>query len=605
MSELAPLSVAVPLLAAALLTLGHAVLGRIATDVIAVAAAAAVLVMTLLLLVHVGRGFEVYWFGGWHPRAGVAIGIDFQVDAIGAGLAAFVSLLMALALIYSTRYIGVEPPYYHILMLTFMAGMVGFCLSGDLFNMFVLFELMSVSAVALIGYKVQQKAALEGALNFAVINMLGSFLFLIGLALIYARTGALNLAQIGIALAHIGNDRVVVIAFAFLISALLIKAAVVPFHFWLSDAYAVALAPVCLLLAGAMSEIGLYGIARIWFSAFAPALAPNGAGVIRAAFVAIGLLTAFWGGAMALVEDHLKRMLAFVTIAFVGVFLVGAGMLTEEGVGGTAVYVVGDGFVKALLFACVGIVQTRLGRVGQWRLHGRARSLTATGVLFAAGGLLITTMPPFGPFLGKSMIDDAALKQGYAFVPTLLMIVSGLTGAAVLSAGARVFLGWGEIEDEERDEADEETEPETEHLHERTPAVMFIPTVLLLLGAIGAGVWYGLADLAVTAAHNFVDVAAYHAAVFGVPHHPAAASSASPEWYDYLYCGGATLLALIFAAIDLWSCQIGAGARSLVRAARATMRPVRQLHSGRIGDYTAALALGVGLLGALMTLTLR
>ena len=605
MSQLAPLSVAVPLLVAALLALGHAVLGRLVTDLLAIATAGATLVMTLLLLVHVGRGYEVYWFGGWHPRAGVAIGVAFQVSAIGAGLAAFVSLLMVLALIYSTRFIGVEPPYYHILMLTFMAGMVGFCLSGDLFNMFVLFELMSVSAVALIGYKIKQQAALEGALNFAVINMIGSFLFLIGLALVYARSGALNLAQIGIALAHSGNDRVVLIAFVFLISALLIKAAVVPFHFWLSDAYSVALAPVCLLLAGAMSEIGLYGIARIWFSAFEPALGPHGTGTVRAILVGVGILTALWGGAVALVEDHLKRLLAFVTISFVGVFLIGAGMLTEEGVGGTAVYVLGDGFNKALLFACVGIVQNRLGRVGQQRLHGRARNLRATGVLFAAGGLLIASLPPFGPFLGKSMIDDAALKQGYDFVPALVMLTSALAGAAVLRAYARVFLGWGDEGDEERDSADEETTSEAEDLHDRTPAVMFVPALLLLVGTVGIGVWFGFADLAATGAHNFVDVSAYHAAVFGVPHHLAAAHSSSPAWYDYLYCGAATLLALAFAALGLWGRRIGHGGRRLLVAAGQAVQPIRRLHTGRVGDYTAALALGIGLLGALMTLTLQ
>jgi len=292
-SQLAPLSVAVPLLVAAVLAMFHSLLNRIVSDVIAIATAAATLVMCLLLLVHVGRGTEVYWFGGWHPRGGVAIGIDFAVGPLGAGLAAFVSLLMVLALIYSTRYIGVESPYYHVLMLTFLAGMVGFCLSGDLFNMFVLFELMSVSAVALIGYKIRERAAIEGALNFAVINMIGSFLFLLGIALIYGHTGALNLAQIGTALAHSGNDRVVVISFVLIASALLVKAAVVPFHFWLDDAYAVALAPVCLVLAGAMSEIGLYGLARIWFSAFAPALSARSE-TVRAIFVAIGLLTALW-----------------------------------------------------------------------------------------------------------------------------------------------------------------------------------------------------------------------------------------------------------------------------------------------------------------------
>jgi multicomponent Na+:H+ antiporter subunit D len=603
-SQLAPLSVAVPLLVAAVLAMFHSLLKRVVYDLVAIATAAATFGMTLLLLVHVSSGIEVYWFGGWHPRHGVAIGIAFTVGAIGAGLAAFVSLLMVLALIYSTRYIGVESPYYHVLMLTFMAGIVGFCLSGDVFNMFVMFELMSVSAVALIGYKVREQASIEGALNFAVINMIGSFLFLLGIGLIYAHTGALNLAQIGTALAHLGNGRVVVISFALLACALLIKAAVVPFHFWLDDAYAVALDPVCLLLAGAMSEIGLYGLARLWFSAFSPALGGT-TETVRAILVGIGLVTAIWGAAMSLLQDHLKRMLAFVTISFVGVFLTGMGLLTEEGVAGTAVYVLADGFGKALLFACVGILQTRFGKVGQCRLHGRGRALSATGALFAAGGLLIAALPPFGPFLGKSMIEDAAVHAGYGFVPPFVMLASALCGAAVLAAAARVFLGWGATDQERPDDPDEDTSSETGATLDSTPAVMFVPTVLLFLGAAGVGVWFGFADLAATAAHAFVDFPAYRDAVFGAVSHGASAASSSPEWFDYLYCGGATVLAILIAAFALWGRRAGHLARMVLEALRTMTGPIQRLHTGRIGDYTAALALGVGVFAGLMTLTLR
>jgi multicomponent Na+:H+ antiporter subunit D len=600
--QLAPLAIAVPLLVAALLAMFHSLLGRVVNDLLAIAAALASLVMLVLVTAHVAHGFEVYWFGGWHPRHGIAIGIDLAVDPIGAGLAAFVSLLMVLALIYSTRFIGVESPYYHVMMLTFMAGMVGFCLSGDLFNMFVMFELMSVSAVALIGYKVREQASLEGALNFAVINMIGSFLFLLGIGFIYAHTGALNLAQIGIALARAGNSRVVVVAFTLIVCAFLIKAAVVPFHFWLDDAYAVALAPVCILLAGAMSEMGLYGLARVWFSAFEPALSSHAA-TVRAILVATGLLTALWGGSMALKEDHLKRMLAFLTIGFVGVFLTGAGLLTEDGVAGTAVYVLGDGFGKALLFACVGILQTRFGKLGQRTLHGRGRGMRLVALLFLFGGFLLASLPPFGPFLGKSMIDDAALKVGYGFVPVIVMLASALAGGAVLAAGARVFLGWGDpLRD--TDEADEDTTSETDELHERTPIVMLVPTVLLLVGALATGAWFGFADLAQSAAHVFVDFGSYRDSVFGVGRHLGAVSSSSPEWFDYLYCAGATLLAILFAALALWGRRAGRVLESTLAWLDAATRPIQKLHTGRIGDYAAALVLGVAAFGVLMTITL-
>ena len=602
MRELAPLSVAAPLLTAALLALLRSLLPRLLADVLAVVAALATLVMTLLLLVHVAGGLSVYWFGGWHPHGGVVIGINFAVEPLGAGLAAFVALLMALALLYSTRVEDVEAPHYHVLMLTFMSGMVGFCLSGDLFNMFVFFELMGVSAVALVAYKVHEQAALEGGLNFAVINTIGGFLFLLGIALIYGQTGALNLAQIGRVLAHSPNDPVIVVAFTLLVAAFLVKAAVVPFHFWLNDAYAVALAPVCLLLAGAMSEMGLYGVARIWFGVFAGAFTGHEE-VIRAILVSAGLVTAVWGAAMSLSEDHLKRMLAFLTISFAGIFLTGIGLLTEDGVAGTAVYVLADGFGKAALFACVGILQHRLGRVGQRRLHGRARHLRLTGFIFMAAGLLVASLPPFGPFLGKSMIEDAAIKAGYGFVPPLIVLASALAGASVLRAGARVFLGWGDVEEErESSSSDEDTEPETTSSSDRTPVLMLAATGLLLLGCAGIGLWFGFGDLAATAAHRFTNGLGYRSAVFGGAPPLGIATSSSPEWYDWLYCGGATLLALAVAGLGLWGRRLRA--QGILVAATTVMRPVKAIHTGRIGDYTAALAFGLGLLGALFTITL-
>ncbi len=604
MSELAPLAVAVPLLVAALLVFAQPFLGRAASDTIAIATAVASTTLALLLLVHVGHGISVYWFGGWHPRAGVAIGVDFAVDAIGAGLAAFVSLLMVLALIFSARRLEVQHPYYHVLMLTFMAGMVGFCLSGDLFNMFVFFELMSVSAVALVGYKVHEQAGVEGGLNFAVINTLGAFLFLLGIGVIYARTGALNLAQIGVSLAHSGNDRVVVAAFALIACALLVKAAAVPFHFWLADAYAVALTPVCLLLAGAMSELGLYGLARIWFSAFQPVLVAH-ADVIRAILIGLGILTALWGALMALAEDHLKRMLAFVTVSFIGVFLTGVGLLSVAGAAGTAVYVLADGFGKALLFACVGIVQHRTGRLSVTRLRGRGRAMPVTGALFLFGGLMIASLPPFGPFLGKSMIEDAALKAGYPEVPALMALASGIAGAAVLAAGAVVFLGWGDQQDAE-DDADDATEPETSGPYSSTPLSMRIPAVALAACAAGVGVWFGFGHLATDAAERLADFGAYRAAIMGGGSATIGTLAySSPRWYDYLYCGGATLLALALASLALWGPRLLPFWKELHDGLGTLSTPLRRLHSGRIGDYTAALMLGVGVLGGLMTLTLR
>jgi len=377
----------------------------------------------------------------------------------------------------------------------------------------------------------------------------------------------------------------------------------VPFLFWLADAYAVALTPVCLLLAGAISEMGIYGLARIWFSPFEPALGSH-AEVLRGIFVGLAILTALWGSVMALTQDHLKRLLAFVTIAYVGIYLAGFGLLTEEGIAGTAVYVLADGFGKALLFACMGIVQNHYGSLGQHLLHGRARALRGTAVLFFAGALMISSLPPFGSFLGKSMLDDAALHAGYRFLPAVFTLVSALTGAAVLRAGARIFLGWGSRSPEPPQAPDDETEPESAREERSTPALLFLPAVVLLAGVVGIGVWSGFADLAATAAHRFVDVPGYAAAVYGKPPPLLTASSPPPEWFDYLYGAAATLLAVAIAALDLWGTRLTSRWSRVRAGATIALKPIRHLHTGRIGDYTAALTVGVGVLGALLAVTL-
>src|SRR5215212_1727731 len=154
--EVAPLAVAVPLLAAGLLTAGATRINKAVAEVVALGAALAVVAFCTVLLERTTSGAEIYWFGGWETHRGIAVGVSFAVDAFGAGLATLCSVLMVAALVLMWRYRETDPPHFQTLMLLFLSGMVGFCLSGDLFNMFVFFELMSVAAFALAGYKIDE-----------------------------------------------------------------------------------------------------------------------------------------------------------------------------------------------------------------------------------------------------------------------------------------------------------------------------------------------------------------------------------------------------------------------------------------------------------------
>ncbi|MEA2244682.1 MAG: multicomponent Na+:H+ antiporter subunit, partial [Solirubrobacteraceae bacterium] len=323
MNGLVSLPVAIPLLGAAVLVGSVAVSRRRFVDAWSAACAVAVTVLCAVVLSRTGGGAVlVHWFGGWQPRHGIALGISFAVDPFGAGLALFIGFLFVMAFVFSWRYFAVVGPLFHALMLVFLAAAVGFSLTGDLFNLFVFFELLSVSAYALTAYDIEEQGPLQGTLNFAVTNSIGAALVLTGIALLYARTGALNMAQIGESLAGSGPDALIVGAFTLLVVGFLVKAAVVPFHFWLADAYAVAPTPVCLLLSAAMSELGLYALARVYWTIFSGSLGDSEE-ALRAVLVCAGTLTAVVGAAMCFAQRHLRRMLAFATISHVGLFLIG------------------------------------------------------------------------------------------------------------------------------------------------------------------------------------------------------------------------------------------------------------------------------------------
>lgn len=610
MNALAPLPVAIPLLAAAGLVGTIAVYRRRFVDAWSATTAIVVTVLCVVLLARTGDdGLILHWFGGWEPRAGVALGIDFAIDPFGAGLAAFVGFLFVMAFVFSWRYFTVVGPLFHTLMLVFMAAAVGFCLTGDLFNLFVFFELLSVTAYALTAYDIEEEGPLQGTLNFAVTNSVGAAFVLMGIALLYSRTGALNLAQIGESLSHSGPDALVIGAFTLMTVGFLVKAAIVPFHFWLADAYSVAPTPVCLLLSAAMSELGLYALLRVYWTVFAGAF-EGSEEAVRAVLVGAGALTAVVGGVMCFSQRHLKRMLAFATISHVGLFLIGIALLDPGGLGGTAIYALADGAVKASLFVCVGVLGHRYGSVDEHELHGRGRDLPLTAGLMAAGGLALASFPPFGPFLGKSLIEHSAHDLGYGWIVVVFVLSSALTGGAVLRACGRIFMGWGHIHDHGPDPfagPTGEADPELDTSHGVVPRVMTFPQVALLVFGLGIALVPGLADHIQGAATQFVDRPAYAASVLhGRPLAMAALPDAGgPDALDWIYGTLSLAGALGLAGVALRRGRVrDAVSAPLGRAGDRALHVLRTLHSGHVGDYVTWLVVGTAVLGGLFAVSL-
>lgn len=590
MTQLAALPIVLPFLAAGLLVAAGAFLPRLLNDGVATACALATLSICVLLAHRAASGPFAAWMGGWRPQHGVAIGISLSIDPLGAGLAAFSSLMVLAAFTYSLRYFDAVAGLFHALLLLFMAAMVGFCLTGDLFNLVVFFELMSAVAYALTAYRIEERAPIQGAINFAITNSIGGYAMFIGVALLYARTGALNMAQVGAALDGHPADPLVLVAMALLFLGFLTKAAVVPLHFWLADAHAVAPVPVCVLFSGVMVELGLYAVARLYWVIFAGPLGPH-IDSLRAVLIAAGTVTALLGCWMCFLQRHIKRLLAFSTISHVGVGLCGIGLLDPRALSGVAMYVVGHGLTKAALFMLTGTLLHRFATVDEFDLHGRGRGMPAVGVGFACGALLLGALPPFSLFAGKAEIEDAASGLGFGWLTALFTLVSGVTAGAVLRVTGRVFLGWGPSSgpDPSQARAAEERVDETRGQRDHTPLLMVaVPLVLLVLAA-GALLVPGATEWIARGAGEFSDHHAYRDWVLagGAPRFTGL-GVAHPSSLEVGSSVVAVVLAVALAMLGLFGRPVREVLpEALTGRARAVVKAVRGVHSGHIGDYIA------------------
>jgi multicomponent Na+:H+ antiporter subunit D len=274
-----------------------------------------------------------------------------------------------------------------------------------------------------------------------------------------------------------------------------------------------------------------------------------------------------------------------------------------------AVYVIGHGLTKAALFMLTGVLLHRFATIDEFDLHACGKRIPAAGVLFAVGGLLLAAIPVVTLFFGKSLLDAAALEDGFPWLPSIFVFSSMFTGGAVLRVAGRVFMGWGPSERSEGRQASQAREEEREETapRDRTPVLMMIIPALLLAGAIVIGLIPGAVPGIEIAASHFHEHLSYTDWVLrGTPAHFAAAETSHVEPFDYLYGAGAVLGAIGLAALGLF------GRPLLDRIPNPVLRPVavalqgfRALHSGHIGDYIAWWTAGAATLGGASLIFLR
>lgn len=596
------LAVAVPLLGAAVLASVRKWLPRAVMDILGLLASVATLAITAILLYGaVYHGASVYWIGGWWPRGSTAIGIGMVVEPVGAGLCVLAALLTSLALLFSWHFVDSGDKHLHPLMLIFLAAMCGFSLTGDLFNLFVFFELMSIAAFALCGLKTAEPAPLQGSFNFAITNSVAGFIVLTGIALLYAVTGALNMAQIGLSIGQ-RHDPLVLFACTLLFCGFLTKAAIAPFHLWLPDAHAVAPTPVCVLFSGLMVELGLYAVARIYYAIFAQSLASHADALHRILFT-FAAATVVLAGVMCYAEHHLKRMLAFSTVCHAGLMLAAFAAGGPLGLAAMLTYLVAHAFVKGGLFFLSGVLLHNQRSITERELFAAGRHLPWAATLWILGAVGLAAAPPLALLLGESAAEHAAELSHLHGLSTVFIIGGALTSAAVLRVGMHTFFGWGDGTLSDR-AAEIGELPETGQ-DRKLRLFHLIPPALCMLLAIALFADQHWLRVLRDAAAAMASQSAYLHTSYTGRHVPLT----QPSWREAIPGAiGRSLFALMLGLLLALSSVFR---NSLPRHLRLGaflehgFRPLREWQSGHPGDYVLWMTVGIATFGSAAMLLLR
>jgi multicomponent Na+:H+ antiporter subunit D len=468
--------------------------------------------------------------------------------------------------------------------------------------MFVFFELMSTAAFALCGLKTQESAPLQGSFNFAITNTIAAFLGLTGIAFLYATTGALNMAQIGLTLGG-RHDPVVLFAFTLLTCGFLIKAAIAPFHLWLPDAHAVAPTPVCVLFSGIMVELGLYAVVRLHSVIFHQAFSSESR--LRYILLAFGALTVLIGGVMCYSEHHLKRLLAFSTVCHSGLMLLIFAVQGPLAIAAMLTYLVGHALVKSALFFISGIILHRLRSMSEPVIFARGRPLHWTGALWFLGGIGLAAAPCFATMLGEAASADAAEQAGIRGLSWLFMFAGVMTCAAVFRTGMHTFLGWGEAPITDRS-ADVDELPETQSEDQVVLWYHFAPPAFCILLAVILTFLPGWESGVRLGAARMFNQAGYWHTVYTGQAVPVVAPS---SWRSQV--PGAALRGTLSVIIAFVLACSSVFRRKLARVLRVgaflegPLKPLRAIQSGHPGDYVLWLTLGVAVFGTAALALLR
>jgi multicomponent Na+:H+ antiporter subunit D len=427
----------------------------------------------LLLEVHAQEGIFTTQLGNWPAPFGISLVAD-----IFSCLMVLSSSLTGLALlVYSLR--GLDTPrqrfgYYPVLLLLQM-GVCGACLTGDLFNLFVWFEVLLICCFVLISFG-GSKAQLEGAIKYVTINILASSILLMGIGVVYGLMGTLNLAELAQLARHSNADHNLLgMAGMFFLVAFGIKAGVFPLFYWLPASYHTPPIAISAFIAGLITKVGVYALIRLFTLVFVttPALHLPLIMLISGFTMVIGVL-----GAAA--QTDFRKILSFHIISQIGYMVMGLAIFTPLALAGSIFFIVHNILVKTNLFLISGVVAQRHGSFYLKRLGGVYLMQPVLAFLFVLSAFSLAGIPPFSGFWGKFMLAKAGIDSAQWAIVATSLVVSLFTMFSMTKIWNEVF--WKKLPDKEVDLAEPESPSEKRTSQLLYVPVLFLTALILLIG---------------------------------------------------------------------------------------------------------------------------
>ncbi len=431
MTELLPLAIVIPLAGTAVSLL--AIRSRATQRIVALACSVATTAIAVAVLVDVDRnGTQVAAMGGWPG----AIAINLVADRFSAMMLTIGAAMLLAVWIYAIgqRADDERSRWYHPAYLAMTAGVCGAFLAGDLFNMFVWFEVLLMSSYVLLTLEGNDGQIRSGT-TYVVLNVVESMVLVMGIALIFAATGTLNMAELPQRLAELpvgirmGLNFLLLIAFG-------LKAAAFPLYSWLPDSYPAAPSPVSAVFAGLLTKVGVYAIVRTQTLLFP--------GTNRTLLLVIAGLTMAVGVFGAIAQSDIKRIVSFHIVSQIGYMIMGVALGGAAAIAATIFYMLHHIPVKTSLFLVEGIVERETGSSSLDDRAGLARRSGPLAALFLLPALSLAGIPPLSGFVGKLGVVSVGLGQGSWWIVGVALAVSILTLVSMLKIWNGAF--WGEPE---------------------------------------------------------------------------------------------------------------------------------------------------------------